>query len=304
MRLDDIRSIDLNLLVALRFLLDECNISRAAEQIGLSQPAMSRTLKRLQATLDDPVLIRTKTGYRPSPRATEISDALDRMLGDLELIFEPPTFDPSTYHGEIRVGAPDYELFVVLPSILSEVRAKAPGMRIATQSISPDNLTALEDGVIDIALTSSPDSSAGCFRQKLFDEELVCAISSNNPSASSRLSLETFANLGQVVNLVTPNVGSEIIDGYLHSHGLRRIVVARTHNVLAAVQMVRESDLVSTMRRRVAEKFTGEGGLVIHPHPVPLPKFDVFQYWHERQNTSPRNIWLRRIIAKACQDLK
>ncbi len=304
MRLADIRSVDLNLLVALRLLLDECNISRAAERIGLSQPAMSRTLKRLQATLDDPILIRTKSGYRPSLRATEISDSLDRFLSDLELIFERPTFDPLTYQGEIRIGAPDYELFVVLPNILSEVRNQAPGIRIATQSISPDDLSPLEDGVIDIALTAAPHTAAGFFRQKLFDEELVCAMSADNRHHSTELSLEKFASLGQLVNLVTPNIGPQIIDTYLHNHGLKRTIVARTHNVLAAVQMVRGSDLISTMRRRVAEKFANEGGLIIHPHPVPLPKFDIYQYWHERQSTSPRNMWLRRIIANVCQNLR
>ena len=126
----DIRQIDLNLLRILKALLDESNVTRASEKLNLSQSATSHALNRLRKMFNDPLLERSSTGMRPTPRALALQASLETILLDIERLIQEPIFLPEQAQGTIRIAASDYATTVILPPILKELFHKAPAIDI------------------------------------------------------------------------------------------------------------------------------------------------------------------------------
>jgi len=243
----ELRAMDLNLLVALRALLDERHVTRAAEATGLSQPAMSRAMQRLRAMFNDPLLVKSEQGYDLTLRALDIDLALRKILSDIQHLIVPPTFDPALAKGDIRILALDYELVVLLPKIVSRISKEAPGLNIWT--IAPKmnaaeglDFSPLINGDIHLILTAFQTTHSGIYRQRLLDEKNICITASNHPDANQTLTNERFMQRDHVwVNIIGPDPGQ--IDQILSEHGLsRRTKVSRAQLSPGGIHLVHHRD--------------------------------------------------------------
>ncbi len=306
----ELRSMDLNLLVALRALLDERNVSRAAEKSGLSQPGMSRALQRLRSMFNDPLLVKSEQGgYEPTPRAEAIDFALRQILFDIQNIIAPPTFDPALAKGDFRILALDYELVVLLPKIVARIRNEAPGLNVWT--IAPKMMNTQEGidfsplirGEIQLILTAFTYTHSGIYRQKLLEETNICISSVNHPDAGSQpFPLEKLKNLDHLwVDIIGPDPGA--IDETLATHGLSRDIKLSVPSFLLAGYTVATTDLIAIMPRRVMQPFADAGLISIMEPPIGLPAFTIYQYWHERYNKDPLHVWFRKLVLDVARTL-
>ncbi len=295
MDLNSLRGKDLNLLVSLKALLHERNVSGAARSLGISQPAMSRNLKQLRGLLGDQILIRTPGGYEPTAHGRYIEHALDRVLSEVALITETPVFDRLSENGEIRIGGFDSELGILLPDVVVRMRDEAPGLTVRAESLHGLSLELLERGQIDVAIVAGLNVSTGYFRQKLMEEDRVCVLANDSRAALGPLTREAFAELDHV-SISVAGVRRSIIDDTLAHHSLKRRVVANVPDLRLAASLAEKSHLALCVPRHMASQITRAGTLVIREIPLKLPPIVVYQYWHERQEKSARHIWLRSII--------
>lgn len=149
MLVDSLSRVDLNLLVALHVLLEERNVTRAAERLFVTQPAMSKTLSRLRNLFGDPLFTRSGRGLVPTPRALEIAGVLPELLNDVSTVLQTMEFDPATYEGAIHMAGPEFMAVQAVPPLASILRAEAPGITLAVSNISDHSIQELESGEID-----------------------------------------------------------------------------------------------------------------------------------------------------------
>ncbi len=289
--------IDLNLLVALDALLIEQHVGRAAERVGLSQSAMSHTLRRLREVFGDPLLVRIGGGMQPSPRALQLRPTLRTCLEQLEhAVLQPQSFDPATSQQVFRVGCESYFSAVVLPPLMASLRNDAPGMEIVLVHLG-DPTAQLHDGDVDVVLSVS-SARKDLEREVVFCDDFACLLRKDHPVIRHRLTLRRYADTPHVVVRVGQH-GPTAVDRVLAERGMKRSVALRVTDFLAAPHAVASSDLLFTCPRRLARMFEGTSGLRVLPLPIALPSFEYSMFWLPARNTDLAHTWFREQIGIA-----
>lgn len=295
MRKTNIRSLDLNLLIALKALLEEKHVSRAAEKIELSQPAMSRALGRLRKMFNDPLLVRSGIGLDLTSRALEIYEPLQTILSEIDHIITPTQKIPSVMKGEIIIATRDNEMVTILPKVISRVTNEAPKLILRLIPIVGDDLGVLERQEADFVMTAAVTQSGTLFRQILYRESFYCLISANNSVLKKGLDLENYLSLKHCI-VSTTGYGRGIVDNVLVQHGLEREVVVYLPNFLAASHIVANSNLIVTVPKRVGMLMVQEGVTKLLEPPIKIPSFPIYLYWHARNQNNFAHQWIRKII--------
>ncbi|MCY0964726.1 LysR family transcriptional regulator [Parathalassolituus penaei] len=299
----DIRSLDFNLLKALDALLDERNVTRAAQRLGVTQPALSGMLARLRESFGDPLFTRTQRGIVPTARALELVVPLKNLLQDIEGLLQPPAFDPATARMTFSIAATDYALRAVGRPFLRQLRQTAPGIQVALLPVQDKELhERMERGDIDLALLTPDITPADLHARRLFDETYVVAMREHHPAAieaaSSGLSLERFCALEHVLVSYSGGSFTGITDEVLAQQGLQRRVMVSVRSFLIVPELLLDSDLVAVVPSRLV---SGWPGLITLPPPVAIPGFTKTAAWHERVHRDPAQRWLREQLFGSCE---
>ena len=293
----NLRGMDLNLLTALNALLEEGHVTRAAERVGLTQPAMSNALARLRAFLGDPILVRGAGGMVVTERAAAMRAPVQKALQEIECaLFGDQGFDPSAASHTFNVGATDHVMFSLFPELCRRIEKEAPGIRLHTQRLqSRLPVDALSSGEIDLALRHLADFTEPIHMETLFLDEFVCLVWEGNARIGKRITLKQFIECDHL--LVSPWGGMDgVIDQELKAHGVTRNVRVAVPDFLLAPELLVETDYVLTMARSVAEGLAARLPLRVLKHPLKLTPSPYGQFWHERTQNSAPHAWLRQII--------
>lgn len=297
----DIRKLDLNLLLTLHVLLEECNVSQAAQRLALSQSAVSHALARLREHFRDPLFVRKAHGMIPTPRARELAGPLRQVLASIEQMVGPAAFDPSTAGGTVRLVMADYGLAIVMPSILERLADEAPKLNIECHDWSEHTLEHLKTGFVDLAL-GGQESFEGYQTQTLFTERFVAAVRNNHPVLKKKLTVKSYIAWDHaLVDVVDSRMRG--IDRELDRLGLQRRVLLKIPHFLAAPLAVSRSDMIVTLPERIAKLFFEFSELSIIKPPIDLGDFPYVQVWHERSDNDPLHQWLRQLIKEQCCSL-
>ena len=295
----DIRTLDLNLLRTLDALLDERSVTRAADRLFLTQPAVSGMLNRLRESFGDPLFVRAQRGIVPTLRAEQLAAPVKRLLGEIELMLQPQDFDPANADMTVKVASTDYALRAVVVPFFSALRAKAPGIRVSVQTVDNQALHGqLDRGDIDLALVTPDTTWPGLHSAPLFDERYVCVIRADHPDAlQKRLSLERFCALDHV--LVSPDGGGfyGVTDDALTAIGRSRRVVLSVTSFLILREILLQSDLIAVVPRRLA---VHQDGLTLLEPPLGIQGFSKTLAWHERTHHEPGHRWVRGLLMQTC----
>jgi DNA-binding transcriptional LysR family regulator len=293
---NNLRKLDLNLLVTLDVLLAELNVTRAAERLNFSQPSVSVHLAKLRDVLGDPLLLPGPRGMRATARAEALREPLRQALEALEQAVAPARpFDPAQATQTWRIAATDYaESTIVLPA-LQGLRTAAPGTRLAVvEAVPPRIAKQAEQGEIDLGFHTSEDAPAGLRRRVLFAERYVLAGRADHPRLKRRPTLAQFSKLEHVI--VSPDGGgfAGVTDQVLARAGLTRRVVLSVPHFLFMISALANSDLVAMVPARLVRD---NAALRVVESPVEVPGYEMAMLWHERSHRDPAHKWLRAHIA-------
>jgi DNA-binding transcriptional LysR family regulator len=298
-----LRRLDLNLLVVLQALLAERSVTRAAERLALSQPAVSHALARLRRSFGDRLLVRTPHGMKPTPRAKAMAEPLERALADLtRAVSSPGEFDPRRARRRFHMATDDYLELVLMPRLLARVWRDAPGIDIRVHSVGARSGHDLAEGSIDFIVDPLEvlGQLPGAYSQRILDERFVCIVRAGHPVLGKPLTAKAFASLSHALVAPAGRPGS-IVDTALGKLGLRRRVAIAIPHFIAAPAIIRETDAVATLPRRIALTL-GDGLVLIEP-PIALPTFTIETVWHERNHNDPAHAWLRGCISEVSRGL-
>ncbi len=299
--MDELRKIDLNLLLTLHALLTEKHVTRAAVRLHRSQPAVSHALAQLRAHFDDPLLVRREGKMVLTVRAQGMLPSLDGALSELNELIGAPEFDPLTARRTFRIAMSDYAARIVLPSLVNYARKAAPGFDFAISQASREMMLAqLEDGELDLALGIFPDARSEIKKEDLFPEQFICLADRGFLPDGRDLTLEEWLEKPHVMLGLKPDSVDEI-EKALAIKGLKRHICVALPHWSAAVRLLPGTDLVLTVASRSVSPESYHESLCRFSPPVDLPGFSYLQAWHVRKDRDPAHQWLRSAIRMSCE---
>ncbi len=295
---DDLRKFDLNLLVALDALLEEKHVSRAATRLGLSQPAMSRMLARTRDAFDDPLLVRGGGGLILTERAMELRPKLLNALDQVEQLFDADEFDPATASRVFRLKATHYVIQNFLPDIVRRYFAVASHAGLVIDDLKAHDLESDHNASADLSIVANGiDVPQTFMRKKLGNDKFVCVMSREHPLAKKGLTLDTYLNYRHVIVLLGSGLHTPI-DALLQGMGRTREKALHVVNSLAAMDMLRGSELLMTVSSRQVDRYADDLGLVWHELPFEVPEVEYSLVWHPVHQQNAAHGWFRKFIYK------
>ncbi|MBV4475062.1 LysR substrate-binding domain-containing protein [Pseudomonas botevensis] len=295
--MNDLRRIDLNLLVILDALLNEQHVTRAAERLHLSQPAVSHALARLRDLLGDPLLVRAGSSLAPTARALELVAPLAEALAQVQSLLAPNTFDPASARRTFRIAMSDYGAAIILPGLIGTLRREAPGIDLQISHASREGmLEGVLNGDIDIAAGVFPDLPHELRSTPLFEEHYVCLVDRQSMPANGILDLPTYLSRPHVL-LEMRGSGTPEIERTLTALRERRRVAISLPHWSVAPQIISGTDLILTVASRALDDIDPQT-LVVVPPPFVIPPFSFVLTWHKRRGGDQALNWLNQRIGE------
>jgi DNA-binding transcriptional LysR family regulator len=293
----ELRDLDLNLLLVFNQLLIDRKVSTAAENLALTQPAMSNALKRLRTALNDELFVRTSKGMAPTPYALHLAGPVTHAIQTLrDALVRQNTFDPLTCNRRFTMAMTDIGEIYFMPALMDALAELAPGCTISTLRNTSDSVAeGLQNGTVDLAVGLLPHLQAGFFQRRLFHHRYVCLCRTGHPATLQPLTLEAFSSYGHV-KVVAANTGHGEVDTFYARAGVARNVRLEVPHFVAVGHILQRTDLLATVPERFAISCQEPFGLCMLPPPVELPNIEINLFWHERFNKDPANRWLRQTM--------
>ncbi len=298
--------IDLHLIKVLHTVLTERSVSRAALKLGMYQPAVSASLKRLRELAGDPLLVRGGTGMVATDAGLRMIEPSASILRAAEVMFSDARgFDAKTARATFRIAASDYLDPLFLPQLVALLKSQAPLCHIEIQPLSAaaDYRKHLAQGECDVVIGNWPQPPDDLHMGKLFADEVVCLVSKDHPAARRGWDGPTWLAAEHIAPTPTHPGAKGVIDDHLLSLGLERNIVARCPHFGLIPSMVASSLLVLTTGRQYCERYTQSLGVKILPCPIAFPSLMYYQLWHERSHVSAQSKWLRERVKAVASSL-
>ncbi|UTP71603.1 LysR family transcriptional regulator [Alteromonas sp. LMIT006] len=310
----NISKIDLNLLVYLDVLLREGSVTKAANQLSITQPAMSNGLKRLRDLFKDPLLVRTSEGMTPTKRALELRPVIRDVLSQLETSIQPETdFDPETSTRTFRIMTSDYAESTLLLELIDTINEQAP--HITLDLITPSDVTFhdVEQGRVDMAINRFDDLPLSFHQKVIWYDNFSCVFAKSNDIAN-KFNLDSYlkakhiwvSKTGFGIGVgIDPNEVQKLgwVDAELTKLGKKRNIRVFTRHYHAALQLAKTQNLIATLPSRAARIYADDPELEITAPPFDIPPIALKMAWSALLHHDAGHMWLRRLIAEVADNM-
>jgi DNA-binding transcriptional LysR family regulator len=300
----NLRAIDLNLLVVFDAIYRERNISKAAQRLTLSQPAVSNALARLRERLGDPLFIRTTHTMVPTARANALVDPIQQALSLIEgSLRSGDAFDASRSERRFVIAVEDYGETVILSRFLDWLAQAAPGICIKIRPEPGTQLASeMKDGQVDLALDYFIQRDPSFHNECIMTDGLLSLSRVDHRQLNGHLSLEQYLKVHHIA--LSPRFGSmPMIDLALAKRGLRRHVSVELPHFQSMPLLVKNTELICTLPNRMAHLYAETFQLQTYEVPLRVPKFPIYLIWHCSMDADPAHTWLRHNLINFCRGL-
>ncbi|POA77708.1 LysR family transcriptional regulator [Pseudomonas sp. DP16D-R1] len=297
--------LDLNLLVALDVLLEEQNITRAAERLHMTQSATSGVLGRLRTYFEDELLVQVGRKMQPTPFALELVHPVREVLLTIKSsITAKPVFAPTTSKRHFRLVTSDYLISVLFAQVIQKIHQEAPNITFEMLGPGDNSGELLIRGEVDLMIVPERYIIEGHPSQLLFEEEHVCVVWQGNTQVGDSLTLEQYMDMGHVSVGFGRTRHMSIEEWFMNQYGFNRRLEVITNDFNTLPQLVVGTQRIATMHQRLARLYAEYLPLRILPPPVRIPVMREFMLWHRSVDGDPMHRWLRERISEFIQHLE
>jgi len=308
----NISKIDLNLLIYLDVLLREKNVTRAAGQLNITQPAMSNGLKRLRNLFNDPILVRTSDGMVPTERARTLGPAIRKILLELEEALQgEEEFNEKNSQRVFRIMASDYAASTLMPKLLKSINEIAPSVTIDIMTPSDVTFHDVEEGKIDMAINRFDELPQSFHQKTIWRDSFSCLLSANNPVVA-KFNLDSYLEAKHVwVSKTGFGVGVGMdpkdvqklgwVDEALARLDKKRDINVFTRNYHVAMQLALEADLIATLPTKAASLHKNDANYTILKPPFTIPDIELKMIWSPLLHHDASHIWFRKLVIEAAK---
>ena len=266
------------------------SVSAVAEALDLTQPSVSLHLRNLRRRFNDPLFVRVGNGLAPTERALALLEPTQAALDALAALTRPSErLDPARMARRFRIAMTDASQVTLLPRLLAAIRQAAPLVRFEVELLGRDTRTSLREGQLDLALGFIPELSSGIVTQRLFYQDWVCLAAVPPPADRAAYAAARHVE-------VASGTGAGLLQHAMTEAGLERDMALSLPGFLGLAAVLAHTDLVATLPRHTATVLSRDHGLRIGACPVPIERFAVCHYWHERASADPAHRWLRQMV--------
>jgi DNA-binding transcriptional LysR family regulator len=309
----NIEKIDLNLLIYFDVLLREQNVTRAANQLNITQPAMSNGLKRLRSLFNDPVLVRTSDGMIPTERSRALAPTIRKILLELEEALQSEEeFNEQNSHRVFRIMVSDYAASTLIPPLLRRINAVAPNVTIDIMTPSDVTFHDVEAGKIDMAINRFDELPQSFHQKTIWRDSFSCILSAKHPIVPTFDLKSYLASKHVWVSKTGFGVGTGMdpddvhqlgwVDEALDKVGRKRNIKAFTRNYHVAMQLAYEGELIATLPNKAALIHRNDPKYVILPPPFPIPDIELKMIWSPLLHHDASHIWFRNLVVQSVTD--
>lgn len=293
------KKLDLNLLVALDLMLRLRSISRAAEQMNMSQSAMSNALTRLRQYFDDPLLVQVGRRLELTPRAEAMQDSVRDILVRVDAaISSEADFDPAQSNREFSVLMSDFTMQVLMPHVLRLAYEASPSIRFRLLPQQTFPYLEIDRGEADLLVAPKIFSSADHPSLPLFEDDYCCVVWNEGRLSGRPLTEKDFAEAGHI--RMVPSTGAiSFEDQFLERRGIARRIEATSFSFTSLPYLVVGTDRIATVHSLIAKQAQRHLPIEIHPLPFPWTRLDEVLQWHGHRSRDPGLVWLRGIFEQA-----
>lgn len=304
--------IDLHLIRVLHTVLTERSVSRAAIRLGMYQPAVSASLKKLRTLAGDPLLVRSGAGMVPTDAGLRMLEPSASILRAAESLFSDARgFEPASAQHTFRIAASDYLDPLFLPQLVAQIKQQAPYCPIEIHPLSAesDYRTRLAQGEVDVVIGNWPKPPDDLHLGRLFGDEVVCLVARDHPavrrdSSAAGWDPASWLAAEHIAPTATHPGARGVIDEHLDALGVQRNITVRCPHFGLIPSMVASSLLVLTTGRQYCERYVDKLPVKILPCPIQFPRLMYYQLWHERTHASNSARWLRERVKSVAASLR
>ncbi|MXO67053.1 LysR family transcriptional regulator [Altericroceibacterium endophyticum] len=292
------RSLDLNLLKALVVLLHTKSVTGAARKLGVSQPAVSRSLAQLRNLFQDQLLFRTNRGMELTRRAEDLLHPLQEWQELTCALLARPEFNPAAIHRTFRIAATDFGAVSVLAPAMAAFHAAAPHARMEMVAFSENMTERLKTGDLDLIITGSPPEFSATYGRHLFTDQCVCAMRHDHPLLAEnpeQVPLEEFLRWPHVSIVIEEN-SVDPINRFIGDYASQRQIIAVTPYFRGATHFLANSNAILTLPASMVQP-AETGGIVTRRPPSLIPAFDYWMLWNERNRRDYATQWLVDLLS-------
>jgi len=309
--MNNIKDIDLNLLVYLDVLLRERNVTKAAAQLNITQPAMSNGLKRLRTLLNDPILVRTSEGMIPTEWALAMQEQVRQILYSIEEMVQPSRdFESQSSDRVFRIMASDYAASTLMPRLLTALKEQAPNVTLDIMTPSDISFHDVENGKVDIAINRFDKLPQSFHQKSIWEDDFSCLVRSDHPLLQD-YTLENYLKAEHVwVSKTGFGVGVGMdphdvqklgwVDEALNKIGHKREIRVFTRNYHVAMYLARQG-LVATLPTRAASLYRDDGELIMKAPPFAIPPLALTMIWSPLLQHDAGHRWFRQLVAATAE---
>jgi DNA-binding transcriptional LysR family regulator len=291
-----VKNLDVRVLAVLRELQRTTNVSHAAQNLGLSQSAISMNLARLRHHFNDPMFVRTSRGMEPTPYAekllVELSEAFERLESALGY---RPNFDPASSDRMFHLVSTDLSQMTILPPLAKRLAEVAPSVRIDLRFLDADLPHVLESGRADLAVATIPQMGAGFCQQRCFASKFRCAVRDRHPRVTGPLTLHLFETESHI-SVTTYGTGFESFERALQAKKIQRNIGMRLPSFFGISEIIAATNYLAVVPGWFSRILAEHPGIRVWPLPFSVPGYEVTLNWHERYTRDPGHQWLRTTI--------
>ncbi len=293
----NVTNIDLKLLAVVTELHKTRSVSQTAENLDLSQSAISMSLAKLRKHFNDPLFVRTSSGMDPTPHAVELigllknaEDLLQTAL-DLHLVF-----DPMTSERQFNLYSTDIAQVTLMPRLMQRLKGVAPHVGMTLRRLSEATPKQLESGEADLAVGFILPMGAGFCQQRLFKERFVCVARRDHPRVGDTLDIEEFQNETHLA-ITTCGTAHGVVEKALEAKSIRRRVGLAVPSFLGVASIITTLDYLAVLPEQLARYLARTANIKVLALPFNVPSYYIMQHWHERYTQDPASKWLRSVVA-------
>lgn len=292
-----LQDIDMNLLVVFELLYRARKTQLVADELGLTQPAISHSLRRLRKLLDDELFERTSHGLKPTPYADQIAEPIAYALTTMhESLNIRENFEPASSERVFSLAMTDIGEVYFMPKLMLKLAQVAPGVTLTTVRNSGVKLKeAMEMGEVDLAVGLLPQLGAGYFQRRLFEQKYVILMRKDHPLSSKDFGLDEFLKAKHAV-VVAEETGHGLAEKLISELAAPRFIQLRLPHFTAVPYIISTTDLIVTVPEKLAETTLEQFDLIMRPLPIEIKSIQINLFWHRRFHQDAGNQWLRGLI--------
>ncbi|CAK4070187.1 MULTISPECIES: LysR family transcriptional regulator [Vibrio] len=313
MSLEKLVRLDLNLLICLKVLIEELNVTRAAHRLCLSQSAVSKSLAKLRTQFDDPLFVRNAHGLTPTPKALFLKPKLESLIHQLEQITQPEEFAPETSSYRFQIAAVESVYPLILPHFLPAIFSQAPGVTISTHAWSDTTFKMLQRGELDLGITGKDidinDAKLTMYppndicEAEIYRDSQMCLMRNDHPVLQQPWNLDSYLAHRHVQVRCDGNE-RWLLDYRLADIGKERDIAIMVPDFNSAASLCSYTDFIFTAPSHFVKLASEQLNLTVRPLPMEFPPMAYTLFWHRDRENDLALTWLRQIIKEKTESLR